>query len=133
MKIGDTHKTIITYTQEDVEKFAELSGDNNPLHLDDEYAAKTIFKKPIIHGFLSASIFSKILGVEFPGEGTIYLKQTLNFLKPMFVDTNYEAILTVSEIDSKKHRALIKTNITNQRNGKKVLAGEALIQNENVL
>ena len=65
MRLGETYKTIFSYSQNDVQKFAEVTGDINPIHLDEKYASKTIFKKPIIHGFLSGSIFSKILGYTF--------------------------------------------------------------------
>src|SRR5688572_3317080 len=88
-----THQ--FSYTQEEVNRFAEVTGDTNPVHTDAAYAATTMFKKPIMHGFLGGSIFSKVFGTMFPGEGTIYLKQSMSFVKPMYVDTIYEATFTV--------------------------------------
>lgn len=127
---GETYHESFEFTQDDVIKFAELSGDKNPLHLDAEYASKTPFKKPVIHGVLGSSIFSKILGMKFPGEGTIYLKQELSFKRPMYVDTKYEAILTVKEIISEKHQALIETKIIEKESGKINAIGEAFVMNK---
>src|ERR1039458_7001087 len=81
---GQVYKYAFSFTQKDVENFAKVTGDNNPIHLDNAYAAQTVFKKPIMHGFLGASIFSKVFGTLFPGEGTIYMKQSMAFVKPMF-------------------------------------------------
>ncbi|MDX2302114.1 MAG: MaoC family dehydratase [Microscillaceae bacterium] len=121
------HTHEFSFSQEEVIRFAEVSGDRNPVHLDAEYAARTVFKKPIIHGFLAGSIFSKVFGTLFPGEGTIYLKQTMEFLRPMFVDTVYEAIFKVKEIDTDKHKALVETIIRDKNTQKQTIKGEALI------
>ena len=115
------------FTQEHVIRFAEASGDHNPLHLDENYAATTLFKRPIVHGFLGGSVFSKVFGTLWPGEGTIYLKQSLHFLRPMYVQEVYKAVFTVLDIDTHKNRALIKTEIINLAL-KPLLTGEALIQ-----
>ena len=82
-------------SQEQVNTFANLIDDHNPIHYDIEYAKNTIFKRPIIHGFYGGSIFSKILASKLWGPGTIYLSQNLKFCKPMYVDIKYKAILTV--------------------------------------
>jgi acyl dehydratase len=73
---GETYSHEFKFTQNEVNQFAEVTGDKNPVHTDAEYAAKTMFKRPIMHGMLSASLFSKVFGTLFPGEGTIYLKQS---------------------------------------------------------
>ncbi|WP_247233581.1 MaoC family dehydratase [Telluribacter sp. SYSU D00476] len=99
------------FTQTDVEEFARVTGDNNPLHLDAEFAATTAFKRPIIHGMLGASVFTKVLGTQFPGYGSVYLKQTLEFMRPMFVETDYEAVFTIIGINPDKHTAEISTEI----------------------
>lgn len=105
--LNAVHQYTFRFSQADVTEFARVTGDNNPLHLDPDYAATTPFKRPIIHGMLGASVFTKVLGTEFPGYGSVYLGQTLEFLRPMFVDTDYEATFTVQSIDSAKHTAQI--------------------------
>lgn len=130
MEQGQQYTETFSFSQEDVKHFAQLSGDHNPLHLDADYAAKTMFGKPIIHGVLGASIFSKILGMHFPGEGTVYLKQEMNFKRPMYVGVQYQAILTVKEINKDKHLAVIETKVTEKETGKTNLIGEASIMNK---
>ncbi|TAE50852.1 MAG: MaoC family dehydratase [Bacteroidetes bacterium] len=127
---GQTYEQAFQFSQEQVNAFALLSGDHNPIHLDAEYAAKTAFRRPIIHGFLAGSVFSKILGMDFPGEGSIYLNQTLSFLRPMYVDTAYIARLTVLEADATKRRARIKTEILEQESGRIMTEGEAEVLNK---
>lgn len=117
------------FTQDEVNKFAEVTGDKNPVHINAEYAAKTMFKRPIMHGMLSASLFSKVFGTLFPGEGTIYLKQSLSFLKPMYVDTAYEAVFTVKEVVNEKNRAMIETLIKDKTTGIVCTSGEAMVMN----
>ena len=119
------------FSQSEVLKFAELTGDNNPVHTDDTYASKTIFKRPVIHGMLGASIFSKIFGTLFPGEGTIYLGQNLNFMRPMYPDTEYEAVIIVKEVLKDKHKAVIETIIKDKLTGKICTSGEATLYNAN--
>ena len=126
INIGDTFEHTFSFTQEDVVLFAKVTGDNNPVHLDEEYASKTLFKRPIIHGMLGATVFSKVFGTMFPGEGTIYLNQNLQFLRPMLVNTMYNAQFEVLEIDREKHRATISTSVTNEE-GKKVVDGSAIL------
>jgi len=123
--IGDKFLHEFQYTQDEVQLFAKATGDFNPIHLDDEYAKETIFKKPIIHGFLGGSIFSKIFGTLWPGEGTIYLKQSMTFVKPMHVETKYCAHLEVKETIEEERKALIQTEI--RHSNKLVIKGEALI------
>ncbi|MEM4326474.1 MAG: MaoC family dehydratase [Candidatus Pacearchaeota archaeon] len=128
IKAGDIYTHEFSFTKEDVFKFAEVSGDKNPIHLDDEYASKTIFKRRIVHGFLGASIFSKVFGMLFPGEGTIYLSQTLKFMAPMYEDEAYTAQFTVLEVIPEKHRAKIETLILD-KDGKTITSGEAVVMN----
>ena len=111
IELNQVYKHNFSFTQAEVAQFATVTGDKNPVHLDAEYAAKTMFKRPIMHGMLGASLFSKVFGTLFPGEGTIYLKQSLAFMKPMYVDTPYEAVFTVKELIKDKHRAIIETTI----------------------
>ena len=132
LEVNQTYTHDFSFTQADVEAFARVSGDTNPLHLDAEFAAKTIFRKPIIHGFLGGSVFSKILGTQFPGEGSIYLKQSMEFLQPMFVDVAYQALFTVLEI-LPKSSARIETKIIDKETQKVVTIGEATVMNRQLV
>lgn len=129
IKLGTIFKHQFSFSQEDVILFAKVSGDNNPLHLDAEFAAKTNFKKPIIHGALASSVFSKVMGTSFPGFGSIYLKQGSEYLRPMFVDVPYEAIFTVIAINTERHIADITCEIFDITTGKKTTNGLAVIMN----
>jgi acyl dehydratase len=129
LEIGQTYSHDFKFTQEEVDRFAEVTGDKNPVHLDADFAAKTLFKKPIMHGMLGAALFSKVFGVLFPGEGTIYLKQSLNFLRPMYVDIDYVAVFTVKEVDKVKHTAVIETVIKNKTKGSVCTSGDASVMN----
>jgi acyl dehydratase len=84
----------------------------------------------IMHGMLGAALFSKIFGTLFPGEGTIYLGQTLNFLRPMYAGKEYEAVFTVKEVNTEKHRAIVETKIIDPETQKVVTVGEATVMNE---
>lgn len=130
---GQTYQYDFQYTQAQVQAFAEVTGDHNPVHLDTEYASKTAFKKPIMHGFLSGSVFSKVFGTLFPGEGTIYLRQNMEFLRPMYVDVAYQAVFTIKEINAEKHRAIVETIIYDLNTQKPCLRGEAEVMNDKEL
>lgn len=130
---NDEYRLTFSYSQEQVNQFAEVTGDNNPLHLDEEYAATTMFKRPIMHGFLGGSVFSKIFGTLFPGEGTIYMNQTMSFMRPMFVDTEYEAVMKITEINREKNRAKVQTQVIDKATGKVTIDGEATVINPNRL
>ncbi len=129
---GQIHTHKFSFAQTDVEAFARISGDTNPLHLDADYAAKTVFRRPIMHGFLGASVFSKVMGTQFPGEGSIYLKQSMEFVQPMFTDVLYEAVFTVMEI-LPKSSARIETRIVELESGKTVTLGEATVMNRQLI
>ncbi|MBT9547835.1 MAG: MaoC family dehydratase [Candidatus Sericytochromatia bacterium] len=126
LAVGDQFSTEVCFTQEDVIAFARISGDANPLHLDSDFAATTLFKRPIMHGMLSASVFSRVLGMDFPGPGTVYLSQNLAFKAPMFVDTVYRAHFVIRSIQ--KFRATIETWVEDER-GQVTLSGEAVVLN----
>jgi len=127
LHLNQTFSTDFSFSQQDVADFARVTGDNNPVHLDEDFASKTIFKTRIMHGMLGACVFSKVFGTMFPGEGTIYLSQSVNFLKPMYVDTVYTANFEVLEV-LEKNRARISTTILSKEE-KKVVVGEAVIMN----
>ena len=125
--LNAVHRSVFRFSQTDVIDFARVTGDTNPLHLDADYAATTPFKRPIIHGMLGASIFTKVLGTEFPGYGSVYLSQTMEFLRPMFVDTDYEAVFTVKSINSEKHTAEILGELRDAQTGKVTTRGVATL------
>lgn len=125
---GDRYEKKFSFSQEQVNIFADLSGDKNPLHIDQQYAAESSFGKTIVHGVLTISIFSQIIGMEFPGAGTIYLGQELQFKRPVFVGEEYRAELEVIEIIEGKHIAAIKTQIFDPNN-KIALEGIAKVKN----
>ncbi len=129
MKLKDTYETEFSFSQEEVNQFAELTGDKNPLHLDAEFASKTLFKKPIMHGILSVSVFSKILGMEFPGEGTIYMGQSLEFKRPMYVDEVYRAVCEVVETNLDRNIAIVSTKVFDAETNKLTVSGKAKIMN----
>jgi acyl dehydratase len=133
LKIHQTYSHRFSFSQEQVKAFAEITGDTNPLHLDENYAAATPFGKPIIHGMLAGSVFSKILGTLFPGEGTVYVQQTLEFRRPMFVEVEYEAVLTVKDLHPARHQATISTQIKEVVSQKETLRGEAVVMNAEAL
>ena len=85
IKIGDKEKLNHVITSEDIEKFVDLTGDDNKLHVDEKYASKTNFKKPVVHGMLGASFISTIIGTKLPGDGALWFSQSLEFLLPVRV------------------------------------------------
>jgi len=124
--LGQTFEKTVTVTEEMIENFARATGDSNPIHLDETYAKGTIFKTRVAHGMLQAGILSGILGMSFPGIGTIYLSQTLKFTRPVFIGDAVAFHLKVLEIHTEKNRLLLETVCTNP-DGDKVLVGEALV------
>jgi acyl dehydratase len=128
IKTNDTYSYNITFNQANVNTFAEITGDNNPIHWDAEFAAKTPFGKPIVHGFYSASVFSMVFGTKFPGEGTIYMYQDMKFMAPVFVDQPYKAKFEVLEVNTEKHVGTIRC-ILEDANGKIVIEGTAKLKN----
>jgi 3-hydroxybutyryl-CoA dehydratase len=115
-----------TITDEDVRRFAEITGDDNPLHLDDAYAATTRFAGRIVHGMLTASLFSAIVGKQLPGEGGIYLGQQVRFLKPVRPGDTITATAEVIAVRADKRILTLRTECTNQR-GETVISGEATV------
>ena len=126
ISIGDSSELVKVITEKDVAMFGEITGDMNPAHFDAEYAAKTIFKKRIAHGMLCGSLFSTIVGTVLPGRGSIYLKQDLKFLAPVYLNDTLTAKVTVTEIIEAKNRVIFDTTTTNQ-DGIVVITGSALI------
>lgn len=126
IEINESFESKKLITDEMIQKFAEATGDFNPIHLDEDFASATPFKKRIAHGVLSAGIISGVLGMQFPGVGTIYMSQTLKFMRPVFIGDEITVRLTVLEKNVEKNRLLLETVCENQ-NGDAVLKGEALV------
>ena len=126
MNIGD--RTVFTrvITDHDVRVFADLSGDHNPVHLDEKFAAKTRFGRRIVHGALVTSLISAVLGTTLPGPGTIYLGQSVRFLLPVFVGDTVAVEVEVREKKEDKPIYLLRTDCRNEQ-GDLVVTGEATV------
>ena len=112
-----------TFTDDDVRRFVEITGDTNPLHVDDDFAKKTRFGRRVLHGMLTASILSTMVGMLLPGTGAIYRSQTLLFLRPVFVGETVTAHFVVRAIDRSRHRLDIDAWIENEA-GERVIEGK---------
>ena len=126
IEIGQFGEVTKSFTERDVEAFAELSLDTNPIHLDEAYAATTIFKKRIVHGMLSSSLISAALATKCPGAGSIYLGQELSFEKPVYIGDTLTARVEVIE-KRPKRVVVLSTTVTNQ-NGDTVITGKAILK-----
>jgi len=124
--VGDSAFQSKTFTEDDILSFAEISGDANPVHVDRNYAANTRFKKPLVHGMLTAGLISAVLGMKLPGPGCIYLKQELNFKTPVFIGDTITATVTVIKIREDKPIFTLETICTNQ-DDLVVIDGQALL------
>lgn len=109
LSIGMSATYERTVTEGDVVKFAQISGDYNPVHLDEDFARRTRFKGRIVHGMLSASFLSTVIASRLPGPGTIYLTQNLSFRAPVRIGDRVEARVTVTDIIREKARVVLKT------------------------
>lgn len=127
LSVGQTVTREYTITESEVRAFADASGDHNPLHLDEEYAQGTRFGRRIAHGMLLGSYISALIGMELPGEGTIYMKQELNFLRPVYYGDVIRVEIRVEELLQEKKRAVLSTNCYNQEN-EQVIAGTAMVK-----
>ena len=126
LKIGDKFSTTKQITDVVVRAFAELSGDFNPIHLDEEFAKTTQFGKRIAHGMISGALISAVLGYEFKERKVVYLSQTMKFIAPVFIDDTVTATATVIDIRQDKPIVTIETVCTNQNN-ETVVKGEGKI------
>lgn len=126
LKVGDTFSTERLVTDELIRKFADVSGDHNPIHLDEEVAKKTRFGKRIAHGMLSGAFISAVLGYEFAERNIVYRSQTLKFTAPVFIGDTVTATATVSNIREDKPIVTLETVCTNQ-NGEVLVKGEAAV------
>jgi 3-hydroxybutyryl-CoA dehydratase len=125
LEMGMTRSLDKVVTDQDIEMFAEISTDHNPVHLDDAYAQDTIFEGRIAHGMLTAGLISAVIGEQLPGHGTVYMGQTLKFLAPVRPGDMVHAEVEVTDIDFAKRR--VKLDCHCAVAGKKVLIGEATV------
>ena len=125
IEMGMTRYIRKVITDRDIEQFAEISTDHNPVHLDDEYARDTIFEGRIAHGMLTAGLVSAVIGEQLPGHGTIYMSQNLKFLAPVRPGDLVHAEVKVVDMVIDKRR--VKLGCRCEVNGKNVLVGEAIV------
>lgn len=125
IEIGMTRGLAKTVTDADIEGFARVSTDHNPVHLDEDYARDTMFSGRIAHGMLTASLISAVIGEQLPGHGAVYLGQTLKFLAPVRPGDRVEAAVTVTEIDHSRRR--VSLDCACKVGETTVLKGEALV------
>ena len=123
---GDQFKWERFISAEDVKRFAEVVGDLNPIHLDAEFAEKSFFKKRIVHGAFLGGLISKVLGMDFPGQGTVYISQNSVFKRPVYVDTTVTVEVKVTQVIAEKRRLVLETNVLNDK-GEICLTGSAAI------
>ncbi len=127
LKVGDRVSVSKVFTEEDVIQFANISKDTNPIHLDEKFAAASVFGQRIVQGMLSASLFSGLIGVELPGEGTIYLGQSLTFKAPVFIGEQVTASVEIVKIREDKPIVTLRTLCVNNE-GQVAVEGEAVVK-----
>jgi len=125
-RVGDSAEITKTIDDTDIQAFADVTGDHNPIHVDDAFAKTTRFGRRIAHGMLTASLISSVLANKLPGEGSVYLAQTLQFVAPVFPGDEVTARVTVKEIREDKPIVKLETICVNQ-SGAVVIRGEATV------
>jgi len=125
MKVGDQHIVAVTVTEKMVQQFAEMSGDFNPIHMDEEFAKKTRFGRRIAHGMISGALISRALANEM-GNG-IYMAQNMKFMNPVFIGDTVEVVLTVTNLREERGIGLIETLVRKQGSGEICVKGDATI------
>jgi acyl dehydratase len=124
--LGQSASVTRTISAADIETYARLIGDFNPLHVDEAFAAQSRFGGIIAHGMLTAGLISAVLGMHLPGPGGVYLSQSLKFLRPVRVDDTITSTVEVVSFDERRRRLTLRTACTNQR-GEVVVEGEAVV------
>jgi len=126
LRQGDKAECSKTISETDIYLYAGITGDFNPAHVNQLYAEKTFFKSRIAHGLLSAGLISAVAANKLPGPGTIYLKQEINFIAPVYINDTITASVEVLEVNVSENRVLLKTVCKNQKNDL-VIEGHALV------
>lgn len=127
--VGQSVESIDIVDEDCVKKFAEISGDYNPIHIDEEYAKNTRFNNKIVHGMLASSFISKVIGMQLPGLGTIYLSQNLRFIRPIYIGETIRTRVCIIDIISEKNQILLETRVFNGQ-GDLCIDGNALVLKE---
>ena len=125
LSLGMTHETHHTITEDDIELFAQVSGDRNPLHMDEAFAKQTPFGQRIAHGALTASYISGILGNDLPGPGSIFVGLNMRFRRPVFIGSNVIVRVEVTEMQQRGNRVTLKVSCN--VDGKAAISGEAIV------
>lgn len=127
LKVGMSAEKNYSIDDDDVVRFSEISGDWNPAHHNDEYAANNIFRQRVAHGMLSVAQFSGLLGMDLPGLGTLWLKQSTEFHKPAFLGREYRAVVTVTAIDVESNTVTLCTECFDDE-GDRIISGEGVVK-----
>lgn len=127
LKIGQSYEMQRRFSEQDIKSFADLSHDTNPIHTDPEFARNSRFGRLIVPGFLTASLFSAIIGTKFPGIGSVYLNQNMIFRNPVFIDQLVKASVSVKELYPEKNRVLLET-LCMDENDVLLIEGTALVK-----
>ena len=125
-QVGDGTSFERFISAEDVRRFAEIVGDLNPVHLDEGFAENSFFKKRIVHGAFLGGLISKVLGMDFPGQGTIYISQNSIFKRPVYVDTTVRIEIKVTQVIPEKRRLVLDTHVLNS-DGEVCMTGSATV------
>ena len=125
LSVGMTHQTEHVITEKDIELFAEVSGDRNPLHMDEDFARKTPFGQRIAHGALTASYISGILGNDLPGPGSIFVGLNMRFRRPVYIGSHVTVKVEVTEMKERGNRVTLKVSCN--VDGKAAISGEAMV------
>jgi acyl dehydratase len=126
LSVGMKASLTRTVTREDVDRFADVTGDRNPIHVNEEFASHSQFGRTIAHGMFGGSLISAVLGTDLPGPGALYMEQSLRFRKPVFIGDTITATVEIIDLDAEKHRIRLSTTCTNQKD-EAVITGEALL------
>lgn len=127
LSVGDKATLSKTITEADVSLYAGLTGDFNPVHLDDEFAKASLFGQRVAHGMLGAGLISAVIGTDLPGVNSIYLGQELKFVKPVFIGDTLTAVVEIVHKRDDKKIVKLSTTVLNQRD-EPVIEGEAVIK-----
>lgn len=125
LSVGMTHQTVHTITENDIDLFAQVSGDRNPLHMDEEFAKQTQFGQRIAHGALTASYISGILGNDLPGPGSIFVGLNMRFRRPVYIGSEVIVKVEVTEMKERGNRVTLKVSCS--VDGKAAISGEAMV------